>query len=172
MISPWRGVRTRRELPLCCNRHGAAIGPATRILARWPEIGAHDIYTAAAAGNIAGAVLKRLVAADPAAASRKRRSSQMGTAAFISPTRELFTNGDAPAIKMANILLDHGADPNATIDDGWGNPFKVHSRCDPGRVEGDKPPHPHANELALLLIERPDHPPDFPGALQYVYHTR
>ncbi len=142
---------------------------ATRILARWPEIGAHDIYTAAATGNIAE--LKRLACGRSRCCLAEKAVLSNGNRCFISPMRRTLLNGDAHAIEMAHILLDHGADPNATFDDGWGNPFKVLTGVI-GQGEGDKPPHPHANELALLLIERGADPYDFPGALQYVYHTR
>ena len=63
-------------------------------------------------------------------------------------------------------LLDHGADANAQFDDGWGNPFKVLTGVI-GQGEGDKPPHPQANELALLMIERGADPYDS----QALYNT-
>jgi ankyrin repeat protein len=63
-------------------------------------------------------------------------------------------------------LLDHGANPNAQFDDGWGNPFKVLTGVI-GQGEGDKLPHPQANELALLLIERGADPYDS----QALYNT-
>jgi ankyrin repeat protein len=135
---------------------------ATRILVRWPEIGTHDIYTAAATGNIAE--LKRLVAADPAVASRKGGPLNWEPLLYLAYAR--LPNGDRHAIEIANSLLDHGADPNATFDDGWGNPFKVLTGVI-GQGEGDKPPHPDAKELALLLIERGADPYDS----QALYNT-
>lgn len=135
---------------------------ATRILARWPEIGTHDIYTVAATGNIAE--LKRLLAADSAAASRKGGPLKWEPLLYLAYAR--LPNAETHAIEMARLLLDHGADPNATFDDGWGNPFKVLTGVI-GQGEGDKPPHPYANELALLLIERGADPYDS----QALYNT-
>ena len=70
------------------------------------------------------------------------------------------------ALDFVRTLLDHGANPNAQFDDGWGNPFKVLTGVI-GHGEGDKPPHPRASELALLLIERGADPYDF----QALYNT-
>src|SRR5262249_25010328 len=62
-------------------------------------------------------------------------------------------------LDLARTLLDHGANPNAQFDDGWGNPFKALTGVI-GHGEGAKPQHPQANELAPLLIERGADPYD------------
>ena len=134
---------------------------AARILARWPEIGADNLYTAAATGNLAE--VERRLAADPAAATRKGGPLDWEPLLYVAYAR---LGGDEHAIDMARLLLDHGADPNAQFDDGWGNPFKVLTGVI-GEGEGDKAPHPRAAELALLLIERGADPYDS----QTLYNT-
>lgn len=134
---------------------------AARILARWPEIGADNLYAAAATGNLAE--VERRLAADPAAATRKGGPLDWEPLLYAAYAR---LGGDEHAIDIARLLLDHGADPNAQFDDGWGNPFKVLTGVI-GEGEGDKPPHPRANELALLLIERGADPYDS----QALYNT-
>jgi hypothetical protein len=134
---------------------------AARILARWPEIGADNLYAAAATGNLAE--VERRLAAGPAAATRKGGPLDWEPLLYVAYAR---LGGDEHAIDIVRLLLDHGADPNAQFDDGWCNPFKVLTGVI-GEGEGDKPPHPRANELALLLIERGADPYDS----QTLYNT-
>ncbi len=135
---------------------------AARILGRWPEIATHDIYIAAATGRLAE--VERRLDADPAAATRKGGPLDWEPLLYVAYAR--LPGGDGLALDLARTLLDHGADANAQFDDGWGNPFKVLTGVI-GQGEGDKPPHPQANELALLLIERGADPYDS----QALYNT-
>jgi ankyrin repeat protein len=135
---------------------------AARIITRWLDIGTHDLYIAAATGN--RAEVERRLAADPAAATRKGGPLDWEPLLYLAYAR--LPGGDAHALPIARALLDLDADPNAMFDDGWGNPFKVLTGVI-GQGEGDKPPHPQANELALLLIERGADPYDS----QALYNT-
>jgi uncharacterized protein len=113
---------------------------AARIITRWPHIGSHDLYIAAATGN--RAEIERRLAADPAAAARKGGPLDWEPLLYLACGR--LPGGDADALPVARALLGLGADPNAMFDDGWGNPFKVLTGVI-GQGEGDKPPHPQAN---------------------------
>jgi uncharacterized protein len=135
---------------------------AARIVARWPENGIHDLYIAAATGNLAE--VRRRLAADTAAATRKGGPLDWEPLLYVAYAR--LPGGDVHAAEIARTLLDHGADPNAQFNDGWDNPFKVLTGVI-GQGEGDKPPHPQAHELALLLIERGADPYDS----QALYNT-
>jgi len=135
---------------------------AARILARWPEIAVENLYIAAATGNIAE--VERRLSADPAAAARKGGPLDWEPLLYVAYAR--LPGGATHALDVARTLLDHGANANAQFDDGWGNPFKVLTGVI-GQGEGDKPSHPHANELALLLIERGADPYDS----QALYNT-
>jgi ankyrin repeat protein len=135
---------------------------AARILVRWPEIAAHNLYIAAATGNLAE--VERRLASDPAAAARKGGPLDWEPLLYLAYAR--LPGGEMHALDLARTLLDQGANPNAQFDDGWGNPFKALTGVI-GQGEGDKPPHPQANELALLLIERGADPYDS----QALYNT-
>lgn len=135
---------------------------AARILTRWPEIATHDLYIAVATGN--RAEVERRLAADPGAATRKGGPLDWEPLLYLAYAR--LPGGEMHALDLARTLLDHGANANAQFDDGWGNPFKILTGVI-GQGEGDKPPHPQANELALLLIERGADPYDS----QALYNT-
>ena len=139
---------------------------AARILGRWPDIYTHDFYTAVATGNRA-AVAQRL-ASDPAAATRKGGPLDWEPLLYVAYAR--LPGGSDDALAIARLLLDHGADPNAQFDDGWGNAFKVLTGVI-GEGEGDRPPHADAEAFAQLLIERGADPYD-PQALYNTSITR
>ncbi|MBO0765723.1 MAG: ankyrin repeat domain-containing protein [Hyphomicrobiaceae bacterium] len=135
---------------------------AARILMRWPQIAIHDLYTAVATGNLAE--VERCLAADPGAATRKGGPLDWEPLVYVAYAR--LPGGEMHALDLATVLLDHGANPNAQFDDGWGNPFKVLTGVI-GQGEGNRPPHPRAKDLALLLIERGADPYDS----QALYNT-
>jgi hypothetical protein len=141
---------------------GGDAAAAARVLTRWPDIASHDLYIAAATGDIAA--VERRLAADPAAATRKGGPLDWEPLLYVAYAR--LPGGEKHALDLARILLDHGANPNAQFDDGWGNPFKVLTGVI-GQGEGDKPPHPQAHELPLLLIESGADPYDS----QALYNT-
>jgi uncharacterized protein len=135
---------------------------AARILARWPQITTHDFYIAVATGN--RAEVERCLAGDPGAATRKGGPLDWEPLLYLAYAR--LPGGETHALDLVMSLLDHGANPNAQFDDGWSNPFKVLTGVI-GEGEGDKPPHPQARQLALLLIERGADPYDS----QALYNT-
>jgi uncharacterized protein len=156
-----RSISERVDLVLR-SAWGGDPAAAGRILSRWPEIADHNLYIAAASGNLAE--VERRLAADPAAATRKGGPLDWEPLLYVAYAR--LPGGERNVLDLARTLLDHGANPNAQFDDGWGNPFKVLTGVI-GQGEGDKPPHPRVNELALLLIERGADPYDS----QALYNT-
>jgi uncharacterized protein len=135
---------------------------AARILTRWPEITTNDFYIAVATGN--RAEVDRRLATDPSAATRKGGPLDWEPLLYVAYAR--LPDGGRHAVDLIRVLLDHGANPNAEFNDGWDNPFKVLTGVI-GEGEGDKPPHPYANEVAQLLIERGADPYDS----QALYNT-
>jgi ankyrin repeat protein len=132
---------------------------AARILARWPEIATANIYAAAAIAD--RTEIERCLATDPAAATRKGGPLDWEPLLYLAYARF----SDQPqGLDAAQLLLDHGADPNARWIGPWGEPpFTVLTGVI-GEGEGVRPPHPQARALATLLIDRGADPFD-PQAL-------
>jgi ankyrin repeat protein len=132
---------------------------AARILARWPEIATANIYAAAAIAD--RTEIERCLATDPDAATRKGGPLDWEPLLYLAYARF----SDQPlGLDAAQLLLDHGADPNARWIGPWGEPpFTVLTGVI-GEGEGVRPPHPQARALATLLIDRGADPFD-PQAL-------
>lgn len=133
---------------------------SARILARWPDAGAGDFLMDLLRGRT-GAVARRL-AADPELVNRKTGPLNWEPLLYLAYARLPRGAG----VEMAGLLLDHGANPDARFDDGWGNAFTVLTGLI-GQGEGDRPPHPDAAALAALLVERGADPFD----AQALYNT-
>lgn len=91
---------------------------ASRILARWPEIGTANLYTAVSTGNLSE--VERHLAADPAAATRRGGPLDREPLLYLAYAR--LPGGERYGLEIAHALLDHGADPNARWVGEWGEP--------------------------------------------------
>jgi ankyrin repeat protein len=135
----------------------ADVGPAMRMLRVHPDIVHDNIHIAAMCGELEE--VRRRLAADPASGAAK------GGPLGFEPLHYLaYGLLDLPAVRdnsveIARLLIDHGADVNAMINDGWDNPFTVLTGVI-GLGEGVKPPHPNAEALADLFIARGADPYD------------
>ncbi|GAA0315376.1 ankyrin repeat domain-containing protein [Sphingomonas oligophenolica] len=134
---------------------------AARIALRHPELARHSLHNAVVYGDLAEA--RRRLAADPGAATAKRGSLDWEPLQYLAYSRLPLPAVADTARDLAGLLLDHGADPNAAFDDGWGNMFSVLTGVI-GLGEGIRPPHPRAPDLAALLVDRGADPFD-PQAL-------
>ena len=128
---------------------GGDLAVAARLCERHPEVATLDLFCAVAAGNLEE--VERRLAADPAAASRAGGPLDWPPLLYLAYLR--WPGGAERSIEVARALLDCGADPNASWNDGWDNPFKVLTGVI-GLGEGVQPPHERADELAELLLER------------------
>jgi uncharacterized protein len=135
---------------------------AARILAKWPEIATANICAAAATGNLAA--IQRYLAADSTAATRKGGPLDWEPLLYVAYAR---ISGQPQGLEAAQLLLDHGADPNARWIGPWGEPAFTVLTGVIGEGEGIQPPHPQAKELAALLIDRGANPYD----AQALYNT-
>src|ERR1700761_3869767 len=108
----------RAELVL---RHGWDGDPvaARRILRRHPEVARFNLFTAAACGDLAE--VERRLAADPEAAKAVGGSREWTALAYVAYSRL----DDVNAVAIARRLIDAGADPDFSFNDGWDNPFSV-----------------------------------------------
>ncbi len=162
--------------------HTMARNAAIRILRQHPEIAHASIYTAVVCGELEE--VERILREGPDAARQKssltapdRTNAGEANDIFkeIGPkgwepllylcfTRLPLAKSNDNAVAIAELLLDHGADPNVYFLAG-------DSRYSPlvgviGEGEEDRPAHPHRDALARLLLERGAEPYD----LQVVYN--
>ncbi len=135
---------------------------AARLLAQSPTLARHNLFVAVASGNIEH--VRSRLSDDPALARRRGGPLDWEPLLYLAYAR--LPGGDDYAIEIARLLLDQGADPNASFDDGWGNSFTVLTGVI-GEGEGAWLPHPHAEAFAELLIERGADPFD----RQALYNT-
>ena len=97
---------------------GRDLNVAARLLERHSEVAKLDLYCAVAAGNLAE--VERLLAADPAAASRAGGPLDWPPLLYLAYLR--WPGGAEASVEIARALLDSGADPNGSWNDGWDNP--------------------------------------------------
>jgi len=159
-------------LELACLHYGIAAGTraytdapdgperwqrAARILARHPEVGRASLHTAVVCGDTDE--VRRRLSARRAAVSEKGGREGWEPMLFLCYGRLPTAPAAANAVAIATLLLDHGADPNVEWTHDWGQRRLAWSAlCGViGDGEGGPvncPPHPRAEELAALLLDR------------------
>jgi len=163
--------------------HVQAEHTAMRVLARFPEIATANFYTDVVCGQLDR--VRAALAADSKLATQKRAAAgpdrtrprdehdqlrkNLGPKRWeplllLAFTRLPLAETNDNAVAIARALLDHGADPNAFFMAGG-------SRYTPfvgvvGEGEEDRPPHPHRDALARLLLDRGAEPYD----IQVIYN--
>ena len=134
---------------------------ARRLLERDPGIAEGNVYVAAAAAD-AGA-LRRVLAADPGAASREGGPFRWEPLCYLAYARHDPGISLAATLETARLLLDAEADPNAGyLWHGLPTPFTVLTGVFGGGELGParQPRHPHSQALARLLLEAGADPND------------
>lgn len=185
-----RDALAARFLEFACPDHHVRGGPAhamardaaARLLRRHPEIARHSLYTAVACGELDE--VERILAQKPGAAAEKH--SEIGPdRSGAGESEDLFRNNGPKrwepllylcfarlpvlpaaenAARIARLLLDHGADPNAFFMAGDSRYTGLVGVI--GEGEENRPPHPQRDALARLLLERGAQPYD----MQVVYN--
>lgn len=135
---------------------------ARAVLAEQPSLSGANIWTAAAAGDLAA--VTRLLSADRALAVRRGGPFGWCPLFYLAYSR-LGVPGEpaAPVLGIARLLLDAGADPNeGYLWHGLTTPFTlltgVFGHGELGPV--NQPPHPQAAALARLLLDSGADPND------------
>ena len=139
---------------------------AARILARHPEVARGSIHAAAICGDVDE--VERLLNQDGRVASLKGGKRQWEPLLYLAYGRLPLASAVDNAIAIATLLLDQGADPNVQMTDGL-NPFTAVTGfiAEGERTPIQVPPHPRAEELVRLLVERGASPFD----TQALYNT-
>jgi ankyrin repeat protein len=138
--------------------------PASRLARRHPDLAQENMLLAVLYGDLEE--VRRRIEANPKSATQKGGPLGWEPLQYLAYGRLDLLAVRENSVAIASLLLDHGADPNAIINDGWDNPFKPVTGAI-GLGEGVKPPHPQAEALARLLIERGAEPYD----TQALYNT-
>jgi ankyrin repeat protein len=136
--------------------HVVAINAAERLLARHPEIAHDSVYTAIVCGDLA--TVRRLLSQRPSLAMEKGGPKHWEPLLYLCFTRLRIDAVRENAVAIAQLLLDHGADPTVFFMAG-------DSRYTPlvgviAEGEESRPPHPRRDELTKLLLERGAEPYD------------
>jgi ankyrin repeat protein len=134
---------------------------ARRILDRAPDLAEGNAYVAAATAD-AGA-MRRVLAADPAAARREGGPFRWEPLCYLAYARHDPAISKEGTLETARLLLDAGADPNTGyLWHGLPTPFTaltgVFGEGEAGPVRA--PRHPHSLALARLLLEAGADPND------------
>lgn len=123
---------------------------AQRLLERHPEIARDSLHTAVAAHDLdtVSAVLRKDATLADKPSAFDGWTPLIRLAFTRLPSEALSRN----AVAIAQLLLDHGADPNALFSDGTNHFTPLTGVI--GGGESNQPPHPQADALARLLIAR------------------
>jgi ankyrin repeat protein len=123
---------------------------AQRLLERHPEIVSDSIYTAVAAHDLDA--VHAFLGKNAALADRPSEFDGWTPLVRLAFTRLPNEALSRNATAIAQLLLDHGADPNALFSDGTNHFTPLTGVI--GGGESAQPPHPQAEALARLLIAR------------------
>lgn len=143
-------------LRLACLTYGddepAGWDEAERVLAAAPELAVANLATMAAVGAVGAA--RELLGRDPASVRAPLGPHRWPPLLYLTYSRV-----PAPAAyETAELLLDHGADPNAGyLREGLCPPFTALTGAFGG---GTNPAHPDGLRIARLLLERGADPND------------
>ncbi|MDD9989470.1 MAG: ankyrin repeat domain-containing protein [Spirochaetaceae bacterium] len=156
-----------RFLDLACLTYGNdstdRVDRARRMLADRPSLAAVDAHTAAATGDVEA--LRRILGGDARRASASGGPRRWPPLLYLCYSRVTEQLPEADAIGAARLLIEHGADPNAHFM--WGRTYRFTALTGAmGEGEGgiaSQPPHPHAPELAELLLDAGADPNDAQG---------
>jgi ankyrin repeat protein len=134
---------------------------ARQLLLEHPQLTTHSVHAAAAAADLDA--LRRILGADPAAASRAGGPYQLEPLLYLAYARQDPAITAAAAAAAARLLLTAGGDPNAGyLWHGMLTPFTVltgvFGEGELGPVR--QPRHPHSLVLARLLLEAGADPND------------
>lgn len=152
--------------------HPARRERARQLLASKPHIAKANIYTAAAVGDVAAVAEILMKTADVHVKGGPFDWEPLLYAAYSRLDSEAEEHS---TLKVARLLIEHGADPNAGFLWDWGGQFPCLftaltgvlglGEADVFRVAGPlwQPPHEHCFEFARLLLEAGADPNDNQG---------
>jgi ankyrin repeat protein len=123
---------------------------AQRLLEHHPGIAGDSIHTAVAAHDLDA--VRGFLGKDAALADKPSEFDGWRPLVRLAFTRLPNEALSRNAVAIAQLLLDHGADPNALFSDGTNHFTPLTGII--GGGEANQPPHPQGEALARLLIAR------------------
>ncbi len=129
---------------------------AARLLARHPEIARHDIHTAVAAHDLDA--VRTALTKDPRLVHDRHPFDGWTPLLRLAYARVPIETVERNAMAITALLLDAGADPNATCVDHTAGFTALTGVI--GEGEAGQSPHPLAEDLARLLVSRGADPLD------------
>jgi ankyrin repeat protein len=129
---------------------------AARLLARHPEIARQNIHTAVAAHDLDA--VRTFLAKDPRLVHDRHPFDGWTPLLHLAYARLPIAAVERHAMPIASMLLDAGADPNTGCFDHTGGFTALTGVI--GEGEAGQSPHPLAEPLARLLVERGADPLD------------
>ena len=164
-------TRVAKFLDLACwdhRTHGrmdfaAREAAAVALLRKHPRLARHDLYTAIVCGDVDE--VQRHLDARPELINRKGGSRRWEPLLYLTYARLPADAAPRNALRMATLLLDRGANPNAyymALDAFYSVLVGV-----AGEGEQEAPHHPERDALYALLIDRGADPFD----MQVLYNT-
>ncbi|MBI4905102.1 MAG: ankyrin repeat domain-containing protein [Acidobacteria bacterium] len=136
---------------------------AAGLLARHPQIARHDLYTAVVCGELEE--VRRRITERPEAARESGGARGWTPLLYLTYGRVPVSGAADHAVAIAELLLDHGADPNAFYRAGDSLYTALVGVA--GEGEQEAWPHPRHRELYELLLRRGAGPYD----TQVLYNT-
>jgi uncharacterized protein len=135
---------------------------AARILREHPEVSRDSIHTAVLCGDISE--VERLLSERPESASEKGGIRRWAPLLYLCFGRLPIAAVSENAVTIARALLDRGADPNVFFTDGENRFTPLTGVMGEGeRSPSAMPPHPQAEALVQVLLERGADPHDRQG---------
>jgi ankyrin repeat protein len=136
----------------------ARMHDAGRLLEHHPEIARANICTAVVCGEVDE--VRRILREDPQAATRIGGPRGWPPLLYVCAARLPQPKAAENAIEIAQLLLDHGADPNSFYYGGNADIHYTALTVTLGRGEELASMHPKARELVRLLLDRGADPHD------------
>jgi len=140
-----------------------AMHDAGRMLARHPDLGAANVYTAAVCGDVERVAV--LLDADPALATALGGPRGWPPILYACDARLPAPWPARRMVEVVRLLLERGADANAFYPGGNADIHYTALTCVLGRGEEQAAMHPEAPALARLLLEHGADP--FDGQVLY-----